>query len=359
MGSPALRVFDSDSGPLTLRAALLTYVLPTLDSPSKATVQQLWRSVHLWEEFEGRNSKSQPSRKPGKSKASIGTTSTDAALINDVMLGQFRDWCCQQKRHAPTTWNKTWRRLRQILRKIGPRERGNPEGVGKIASVPHIRLSSEPKRGKRIVSLDDLDAWYRAAAEATWPEGDASPVRQWRALLVLGYTTGLRTIDAQTLAREAITTHPICPDENVVETNQHGWLHVVPMKTRRHSRDVILPMSECLALHLSWLLAGGSSRLFSFGAANRHFSDQWHEITRRAGVRPFHFGDLRKTANTAYNRIINGLGKLILGHAPRGVNETFYQHVIPDMLAGVPALPLPAAFTDLADKPVDRQRRLF
>lgn len=279
--------------------------------------------------------------------------------IDDLMLASFRDWCQQEKGHEPTTWNKTWRRMRQILRKLGPAERGNPTGLGKIARVPHIRLASEPKRGKRIVSLDELDAWYRACEHATWPEGDASPVRQWRGLLVLGYTTALRTVDAQQLSRDAVTTDQHCPDSDVAWLSEHGWLCVTPEKTKRHAREVILPLSACLAGHLAWLLAGGGSRLFNFGGANKHFSDQWKEITRRAGVKPFHFGDLRKTANTAYNQIRPGLGKWVLGHAARGVNETFYLDVMPQIMQGVDKLPLPAAFTELADKPVDRQLRLF
>lgn len=370
MGEPALRVFDGEPR-LTLRGALESYVLPTLDSPSDATIQQLLRTVHLWEEFEARgtqNSKTRHSKNPGKMAPSIGTVSTDAAefqkggveQIDDVMLAEFRDWCRQEKDHAVTTWNKTWRRLRQILRKLGPAERGNPTGLGKIDRVPHVRLASEPKRGKRIVSLDELDAWYRACEYAIWPDhGEASPVRQWRALLVLGYVTGLRTIDAQTLARDAITTGVHCPDEDVTHTSEFGWLCVVPRKTRRHQREIILPLSECLRLHLDWLLAGSASQLFSFGGANRHFSDQWHEITRRSGVRPFVFGDLRKTANTAYNQLRPGLGKSILGHVPRGVNETFYLDTMPQILLGVQSLPLPAAFVELADKPVDLQMRLF
>lgn len=362
MGEPALRIYGGEE-PLTLRSALESYVLPTLDAPSAATVQQLWRAVHLWEEFEGRNApkpKTRPSKNPGKTAPSIGTASTDAANIDDVMLASFRAWCQESKGHASSTWNKTWRRLRQILRKLGPAEKGNPAGLGKIARVPHIRLVSESKRGKRIVTLDELDAWYRAAEHATWPDhGDASPVRQWRALLVLGYITGLRTIDAKQLERDAITTAEHCPDDDVAWTSQHGWLYVVPEKTKRHQREVILPMNECLATHLSWLLSSGSSRLFSFGAANRHFSSQWKEITRRSKVKPFHFGDLRKTANTQYNQIRPGLGKWILGHAPRGVNETFYLDIMPQILRGVDMLPLPPAFTELADKPVDRQMRLF
>lgn len=363
MGEPALRIYSDDAPHrITLRQALESYVLTTLDSPSAATVQQLWRAVHLWEEFESRNGpnlKMRHAKNPGKSGGSIGTTSTDAADIDDVMLAQFRDWCQETKGHAASTWNKTWRRVRQILRKLGPPEKGNPAGLGKIARVPHIRLVTESKRGKRIVTLDELDAWYRAAEHATWPDGDVAAARQWRALLVLGYTTGLRTIDAKQLDRESITSDQHCPDDDVAWTCPHGWLYVVPEKTKRHQREVILPLNECLATHLSWLCSSGSSRLFSFGAANRHFSDQWKEITRRAKVKPFTFGDLRKTANTQYNQIRPGLGKWILGHAPRGVNETFYLDIMPQVLRGVDTLPLPTAFTELADKPVDRQMRLF
>ena len=187
-----------------------------------------------------------------------------------------------------------------------------------------------------------------------------APAAAWRALLVLLYNYGPRPwSDGALLPMDAVHLAADCPDEDNPVENEAGWLCYTPTKTKRYSRELLLPLNDVSRRHFEPLLSDDRELLFSFGRANKHFYREWGHLCELARVAKFDLRMIRKTSNTQYNRLRAGLGKWFLGHAPTGTNETFYQDIMPNLLDGVHKLPQPPAFVSLIGKPVERQGWLF
>lgn len=349
MGEPALKVRHGGEGS-SLREAFESYLLPTIKRRSKSTIQQYYNSLGKWEEF-GTDS---------------GTISTAVDMITDDMLADFSEWM-DASGFAGSTFNKTWKRLRAILRKLGPPVAGNPQGIGLIERVPYVEQQEESARSKQIVTLEALDAVYRACDDAKWPNYDLPAAIAWRTLLLLLFTVGPRTGDAIFLKASTVHLTPECPERNSTVKSQHGWLRYMPRKTKRYKRWLTVPINEPLAQHLALLLpVANKDRVFPFGNATKKWKEQRELIFESARLRyptsevkDFPLIDLRTAANISFNQLKTGFGKWFLGHAAHGVNETYYDYVLPTMVELVNQREMPPAFTTLLAKPIERQLRLF
>lgn len=369
----ALRLLRSDRGP-TLREAFEQHLEKQVTkSSSPATLRQYKRALEIWETFcrgGSLESRRKSTLSEGDNCTSIvttralpdsgGTYSDDPAAVDDAVAASFAEWMEDQKLAASYA-NTVWHRLRAIFRRLAPRYPGNPQGLGLIEQVPYMAPLQTEAPKKRIAQLKELDAVYEACHAARWPQRCGVPAAwAWQGLLVLLTNHGPRTEDATRMLWTAVEWQPASPDPESVAEHPYGWLSFTPAKTRRHKpQPIVLPMHATTRAHLS-RLRSLRDRVFPFGSSHHSFYRQWANILEAAQVSPFDLKDLRKTCNTAYNRIKPGLGKWVLGHAPRGVNETFYQGAIDrELIDAVAQLPQPSAFLRLLDEPPTRQQWLF
>jgi integrase len=355
----ALRIYKGEGSPdpsrMSLAEAFERHVLPDLTDVADDTLRQYRRAATLWTEFEASRAVKLGSQKQGDT----GTIYTGVATIGDQLLAEFARWLVASGKQ-PSTCNKTWSFLRPIFRKLSPRVEKNPRGLGIIDQVPYFPHQRTPRPKKRIVALDRLDQLYRGAADMTWPpHRDVPPATAWRALLVLLYNFGPRSwSDGASMPMDAIVLKSECPDPDSAVENEHGWLVYEPTKTKRYNRELVLPLNQISRRHFEPLLCD-RELLFTFNKANKRFYIEWNRLLELSGVPKFDLKDLRKTCNTAYNKIRPGIGKWFLGHAPHGTNETFYLDVMPQLVDAVHKLPQPPTFEALINKPIERQRRLF
>jgi hypothetical protein len=375
MGEPALHVYDEDSQPPDHGPALWEILPKILDDPEAErapdTIAQYKRAVRLWTCFD-RGLGFQ--EKPDYESPRNGTVDTGARLIDAEMLRKFREWMIANA-YAPSTYNKTMRYLRPLLRKLSPAVTGNPEGMGVIDRVPAVKVLKEKKKTKRRVSLDQLDSLYRSAADMVWPEDDlVRPADAWRALLVILFNLGARTwTEAASLPADAVCLDEESPHDAIDFDAPHGWVYYMPEKTKRYDRRACLPMSATVRMHLEPIavaIAGTDrERLLTFGENKKLFYFQWKRLCEFAGLgvaegeRNETGSDLRKTCAATFNTLDGRkgqkLGRWMLGHAEKGTHERHYDIVMPELIQAVQEISQPPAFSELFAKPIERQLRLF
>lgn len=383
MDGPALRLYSGDDSQpaapaLTLRQAFDRYMRDEISrTRAAATLAQYETALRHWERFvatQGESLANAVNRllSVNPAMSTMNTHIQDSIhAITDMELARFRDWL-EDDGMSTASIRKTWRFLRPLFNRLGPRVPGNPRGVGLISHVPYLNTESgsvAPQQAsigertiagsKRILTIEELDSLYSACTHATWPGGKCPPAAcLWRSMLVMWYAYGLRTQDCAQLSWSAVITDRHSPDPDSTATWEHGWLTYVPAKTaRRKSAALVLPLSDVARRHLE-SIRSERELIFALPNSPNDFYGQWKALLTSAGVRKCQIKDLRKTCNTAYNRIpgLRGIGSWILGHAPRGVNATFYTGVEAELLAAIPQLPYPPAMVAGA---TERQKWLW
>lgn len=279
---------------------------------------------------------------------------------------------------AASTINVHWTRIRAVLRRAAPAEKGNPQGLGLIDRVPYLRPLSTAKPKPKVVSLETIDALYLyGAPDMTWPESweMVSGAMAWRAWLVCAYNLAMRTRDLLSLRWENIHSDPASLDPESDNENPWGWVEFLPQKTRNTKPEtLVLPMNEWVRSHLDsirseskFVFGPKMSKVSNdtlYGRRDRPGSGQWTRLIELSsthvagGIDRFTIKTLRKTANTQFNRLDRKLGEHILGHAPRGVNDVFYQQWEADVIEFVSKLPQPTSFKKRPSQPL-RQELLF
>ena len=276
----------------------------------------------------------------------------------------------------PSTVNVHWTRIRAVLRRAGPPEKGNPQGMSIITRIPYLRALTTPKPKPKVVSTETIDAIYvYGAPDMTWPDkfDGVTPALVWRCWLVCGYNLAMRTRDLLSLRWENVIDDPQSLDPDSENESPYGWVQWVPAKTEHSKPDpLVLPLNQCVRVHLD-SIRNDSPYVFGrematcsndklYGRASRPASGQWPRLldltSTHQAIPRFKIKALRKTANTAYNRLDRKLGEHILGHAARGVNDMFYQQWEADVIEYVAKLPQPKSFKK-EPKPTIRQELMF
>lgn len=263
--------------------------------------------------------------------------------ITDAMAERFRDEA--QKLVGARTVNGYWRHIHSILRRVGPRETGNPKGLGIIRIVPYMRpLRWRPPKPRRV-SLEDLSRFYIACGNARLPERMFPASYWWQALIVLAYFTGLRRGDLFSLRMEQIDL-------------EVATLDVTAGKTGKAD---LFPLHPAVVEHLARIWTE-RERLFPGMYIPKRFEQRWRGLIEAAGVEHFTLHDIRRTAASEAERVGRGFGGLLLQHCPKSVTEAFYLNRTEELRQCIEAMRVPLAFkhgpnmTARAEKQAQRER---
>ena len=345
---------------VTLRECYEAFLLPSLDGRrAKKTTQAYRTAIGHWESFV------RQSLAPLAERGS--TTSTPAprsvplvrpidvvCQISDEMLNAWGEWLMADNGPKLTldTAKKQWRCVRAILRRVGPREAGNPRALGFLERVPAMDPLDElavgiDRDGPQDVTDEQLGRIYQACEIADWP-GDGS-VLQWRTYLVILSVMGPRVNDAATLTAENFSFETKSPVSRSVRTYEHGWLIYRPTKTtRKKPAKLIVPLPPAVSVHVRALASRRKSRLFGWPDARGHkFAETWQRIAGHAGLSHIERRHMRATANLRWDRAGGDrqLGRWVLGHAARDVNDQHYMRAEPDLIDAAPRVEVPDQFS--------------
>ena len=354
-----LRVFygepERDPAAITLREAFLRHLFPSLDGRrAKSTPRQYRTALSHWETFCDQRASTNSTRAPDL-RYQVQPVDL-VSQITDAMLNDFGAWLMGPKPTSPelslASAKKQWKFIRAILRRIGPREAGNPRAVGLIDRVPvmdpldHLDQCDDAE-GPVDLSNEQLGKIYEACDIATWPHDQ--PVLQWQTYLVIASVMGPRVDDTARLTADDFRFDPASPVQHSVRTYDDGWLVYVPSKTKAKKRGrLIIPLPPCVNVHVRELIRRRSGRLFSWRNSTSHrFTDQWQLIVKQAGLDHVQRRNLRSPANIRWTRAGSGndLGRWVLGHAARDVNDAHYMRVEPELIEAAPIVEVPQQFS--------------
>ncbi|MDM4015993.1 hypothetical protein [Roseiconus lacunae] len=382
----ALRIYGTpadgadDPKRQTLRAAYARHLAPSqVDRRANKTTQGYRTALGHWEAFVA----SQSGESTGQTDARGSITNTPApesvpfcrpvdqiGAITDDMLNAWGVWLMASDgaQLSLGTAAKQWRHIRAILRRVGPRESGNPRGAGILDAVPAMDPLAELAvidelgvltDGAEDITDDQIDAIYDACDVATWPAG--SPALQWKTYLVILSVMGPRVNDAATLTAANFSFDPTSPIRRSVRTYPHGWLIYLPTKTKsKKPARLIVPLPPCVAAHVSALESRRRGELFGWNDARGHaFARQWQRIVATAGLPHVERRHFRSTANIRWDRAGGDrqLGRWVLGHASRDVNDQHYMRAEPDLIEAAPLVEVPSRFN--GGNPGDAPSQLF
>lgn len=291
---------------MTIRQAYELIYRPNLVQASPKTLQGYRTTVNSWERF---------------------TDDPPVAKITNRTLTQFRD-AVLQAGLAPSTFNKEWRGIRAILRRLGPQEYRNPLGEGILANIPYVEALREDRDYPRIATEAELNSLYATCDEQTWPKGSC-PALWWRTLIVVAFQTGARSGDL----RKRFTA------ENFdLEAMEVRW------RAGKTNKRQTVPLHDATAEHIRELIADRPG-LFDCAQNKKTIYRHWGCLQDAAGIKPhFGFHCLRKTAATLYEQAVPGSARFILGHSLRGVTDQYYINPVAIMTEAVEKLDMPQAF---------------
>lgn len=280
---------------LTIRQAYERYLLPDHERRRAAKTREGYRdSLRAWERY---------------------TDNPPIGAIKNATLAQFCEAYMAEGR-APASFNKIWRHLRAILRRLAPAETGNPLGEGIIAKVPYVEMLREESELPRVATADELNAMYEAAAGMQWPVSfEVAAADWWRTFLTVGLAFGPRIGDLLTMPTKAF----------------HLEKRVLRFRANKTRKWHVLPFGKVVAAHVRRISSprpllfaplGGPTMLGS----RQPFYQAWHELQDRAKIEQ-HFGPhtLRRTCASMYFK--HGgyeLASYVLGHTARNVTMQFY-----------------------------------
>ncbi|MEO1619302.1 MAG: hypothetical protein AAFV88_25940, partial [Planctomycetota bacterium] len=355
----------------TLRQCYESYLLPSLEGRRANKTTSAYRTALAhWERFVHQCTRGSAERgstvsTPALQSVHLSQPVDLVSQITDAVLNRWGVWLMSESgpKLSVDTSKKQWRCVRAILRKVGPRESRNPRALGYLDRVPAMdpldELAIDDERdGPQDVTDEQLDRIYEACDVATWP-GEASPL-QWRTYLVLLSVMGPRVNDGARLTPREFSFDTQSPVARSSRTYEHGWLTYRPTKTKRSKpMRLIVPMPPVVCAHVKALAGIRSGRLFGWSDANGHrFAAEWARIVETAGLDHIERRHMRATANLRWDRAGGDrqLGRWVLGHASRDVNDEHYMRAEPDLIEAAPRVEVPKSFTA---SPGDAPTQLF
>ncbi|MCA9171357.1 MAG: tyrosine-type recombinase/integrase, partial [Planctomycetales bacterium] len=252
--------------------------------------------------------------------------------ITDQWLEQLRD-NAEANGLSAATIRAMLKLAMKTLRHAGPRGHWSAGAIGLIDVVPYCecprdKTISVPRR----IPLEELSRVYIAAKQMTVPPRKGiAPAELWRTALVLSYATGLRRSDLMNLQWSQVDF-------------ADSSLHFVAKKTGKRS---IHPLPKYALEHLKRLKANDIGTLIFRGwgrtTGSRHYNQlrHWCEL---AGVEPFGWHDVRRTAASEIERVRFGMASLLLQHSSKSVTEKFYLDCQPELRDAVEKMRVPIGF---------------
>lgn len=256
------------------------------------------------------------------------TNSPIGDVTNDAMRGfkeKFLSTPLPSKNRLPkpTTFNKVLRTLDAIFSTLGPKQWGNPYGLGIISDVPKCRSAEEDEPDPVVASPEEVSRIYEHCEVATWPgvmTTGIRPVDLWQGLVVYLFNIGSRRSEFRRL---------LCTDVRFAE-------RLVYTRATKTGKKRPFPLNETAARHLRKIwMPQPRELMFPFPRNDGGLYKQWRAIQRAAGivvVRPegsdrhdvYGFHELRKTCATELAGINEGAAVAICGHSSVATTRKHY-----------------------------------
>jgi integrase len=258
-------------------------------------------------------------------------------------LEKWRRHLMDLDKYKPRSINKHLGAIRSILRSAAKHALLKRRPM--LEQLPDTTL--DPAR-KIYLRDEQIDALMSKTDSLVWPRKSFSgvePADWWRCAMVLYRTYGFRPQEllAYDPKKTPITWANISfaiesPNPSSEQTNQFGWLHYVPPKTKRKKpHPLYLPLTRHARAALDIIAVtrvADDSPLFPMPASQQGFLKQWYAWFEDAGVKPKIDGArfkpycLRKTCATHMSAHKTGLATAICRWGSSGEAGVASEHYI-------------------------------
>lgn len=267
---------------MTLRQVWNTILRP-IEVTARGTIEIYDNAVEWWSRFAG----------------DVPISQTNQQTVAIVRAG------CLSAGLATATWNKIWRHIRAIFRRLGPVSI-RPDSLAVLTSIPYSKPLREDRKNPRCPSRTELREMLQACEKATYPISHPSPPAMWRAMLVCCWATGLRRTDLLSLTWDDFD---LASGVVTARNRKSHKLQAIPL----HS-DAMATLSDLLKV-----CSQREPRVFPVTKCNRDLYGQFQKIQEFAGLRgPYYaFHDLRRAAATDTYQYTGDLtaSQMLLGHS--------------------------------------------
>lgn len=241
--------------------------------------------------------------------------------------------CKDEQELSVTTIRKIIREIQFLLDRTGPAGPGNREGQNLVPTPAWIKPPPAhqfaPRHAFTLQELDRLLIAARSARPSTViPEDIPAPV-WWRALILLGYNTGMRPGSLLAARHEHIDDHwlVIPPEAIKCHNGQRLWLN-------RHALAAVKSTGRKKGLILPWLATGAAT-----------LCRQWGWLQTAAGLKRSgsHTGmyALRRAFATQCAAIDPLAAQIMLNHRGLGMAMMINHYVNPEKLLSKALAKLP------------------
>lgn len=341
-----IRIFQPEpANEPTIRDLYEQVMIPQLERLERAegTFSDYRTSLTKWESYWQSGAASPPDDLSGGD--GLASIEPPASRVTRRQLQAFADWYREYgkdgKPAAAVTVNRRVGLLVAILDAAADDDDCEYDDSPKAPK----RLPETTNKRKVILTVEHVNAIYRACEVADWPryrvDGgalDAAAADYWRALIVCLFNYGPRLQDFVAYScqktplqwRSESSGVVLDPESPASEaTSEHGWLWFTPTKTKAvKGQPLVLPMPAVVRAHLDLIRGDGVGPVFPFPRNKVRFTATRKAIFEAAGVQPKaalcqgrdHYlpKDFRKTCLTYHQRQNRGIGPFVTGHAARG-----------------------------------------
>ena len=312
---------EADPATMTLTGFFGSYFVPTrLAEVGKKHLRQFGSSLRKWREI---------------------TEDPPLAEITNATMALFRNTLGQYtsgdklSTMSTATVRKHLRYIQSILDQAGP---PGPKhlrtAAGILEKVPYAKPPRPPVPNPQIVTLEMLEAVYRAAERMNRPVNEGiRPADWWKALIVVAVNTGLRrgTLMAMQWDHCSWENRLLMLPEEIMKSRRrhHGYLNQVAIT------------------HLSRIRGAGVGPIFPFPYAEHSLTRWFQQLQELAGIpKPQRFGfhALRRTLATWLWEMNPQAAQFALGHTSAQTTMNHYVSGGEIVARALDALPQPKAF---------------
>jgi integrase len=225
---------------------------------------------------------------------------------------------------AQNTRHKHWSNVQRLFDWTGPPSRQNRRGFGLVVNPPYVdgpgRLKRPPRAGFR---LDELWRWLAVLAAHARPMPDLvfDPATWWRAVILVGYNTGLRpeTLFGARWEHLAVAAEVDCP--RCGERRRRGMHRFSPPRAVVKGRQTRIFWLNHAALEAIAPLRppGPQPRglIFGWDWTRRYttLGKRRRELQRIAGIRQLPLYALRRAFSTECGKINPLAMRMQMGHS--------------------------------------------
>lgn len=268
-------------------------------------------------------------------------------LVDNVTLYDFKTYLTEHPDlSSQNSVRKYMKHLAVILKRLGPADYHNKEGLGILSSIPYCKPPKEILTPVVTFEEGEIAALYAAAESATWPQCEVPAPLWWQSLFVTLFNLGLRRLDYLSARQREFDFTRGCVTFDAEKTGKYSTLPLHP-EVISHLKKIWEPHRE-----LVWPWRFNQQEPDPIDRKKTSLYAQWHRLRKAAGIkRVLTPHDLRRTCGSDLFAISPAAASECLQHSSITTTQRSYANCSPQTKALMLNRAQPAVFSETPKPP--------